>query len=193
MDNLTAQTAPDPFDLSNLVINQNYLESAGSTKLLTSVRVGKPNRQEWVRVNPDPAYRLDVAIFESKDDRQTYLVTPRMVETLIGEVYFATLFSGITKTAVPFLWPVRLPGNDGRQNEWHRSAAIGAVEAMSRWVRVVTNMSAGAYDVFYATTDQGEPKWPDKPFQELLRIGFRNEGIIDSEEHPVVRKLFGFE
>jgi hypothetical protein len=192
MENSTAQTAPDPFNLANLVINQNYLETAGSTKLLTSVRVGKPHRQEWVRVNPDPAYRDIFGIFESKEDRTVYLVTPTMVETLIGEIYFATLYSGVTKTGVAFLWPVRLPGNDGRQNEWHRTAALAAEEAMTRWVRVVANMSAGAYDIYYATSDQGEAKWPDKPFQELLRIAFRNEGIIDSDEHPVVRKLHGF-
>lgn len=193
MENSTAQTAPDPFDLSKLVINQNYLETASSTKLLTTVRVGKPNKQEWFRIHPDPEFRNNFAILEFKDENLVYLVAPEMAETLQGEIYFATVYFGITRMNVPFLWPIRLPDENGKQHECHRTAALGAEHAMTQWTRIVHNKAAGAYDIYPALRDPGEPKWPNKPFNELLRIAFRNEGIIDSDEHPAVRKLFGFE
>jgi hypothetical protein len=68
---------------------------------------------------------------------------------------------------------------------------VAVEEAMTQWVRVASNMGAGGYDVLVANSDLGEPKWPDKSFQELLRIAYRNEGIVESEDHPVVKKLYG--
>jgi hypothetical protein len=35
-----------------------------------------------------------------------------------------------------------------------------------------------------------EPEWPDKPLTEILQIAFRDR-IVDSENHPVVRRLRG--
>ena len=55
-------TIPDPFgDLSALRLDQSYAETAGVKKLLTTVPVRKPSRQDFVRVHPDPAYRLTPA------------------------------------------------------------------------------------------------------------------------------------
>src|SRR5512132_2903350 len=77
----TAKTslAPDPFDPAALRLDQSFAETVGVRKLLTTVPVRKPNRQDFVRVHPDPAYRLmPAAIIELKDDREVYLVTPGM-------------------------------------------------------------------------------------------------------------------
>jgi hypothetical protein len=68
----------NPFDnLLALRLDQSYADTVGVKKLLTTVPVRKPNRQDFVRVNPDPAYRLTpAAIIEVKEDREVYLVTP---------------------------------------------------------------------------------------------------------------------
>ena len=63
-------------------------------KLLTTVPVRKPNRQDFVRVHPDPAFRLTpAAIIEVKEDREVYLVTPDMAQLLPGEFSVATLYT----------------------------------------------------------------------------------------------------
>src|SRR5262249_56358847 len=49
--------APDPFNPTNLRLSQSFVETAGVKKLLTTVPVRKPSRQDFVRVHPDPAYR----------------------------------------------------------------------------------------------------------------------------------------
>jgi hypothetical protein len=51
-------------------------------------------------------------------------------------------------------------------------------------------MSLGAYEVFEATGDLPPPEWPDLPFQELVRIAFRDRFITDPG-HPVLRRLRG--
>jgi hypothetical protein len=51
---------PSPFDnLSALRLDQSYADSSGVKKLLTTVPVRKPNRQDFVRVHPDPGVSAD--------------------------------------------------------------------------------------------------------------------------------------
>jgi hypothetical protein len=153
--------------------------------------VRKPNKQDFVRVHPDPDYRLTpAAIIELKEDREIFPLTPAMAMELPGEFAVATLFTTVNRQGVLHLWPVKLPGPDGKYNERHRSSAEAAEIAMRKWVRLTANMSLGAYEVFEATGDLPEPTWPDLPFQEILKIAFRDH-IIDSLDHPVVQRLRG--
>ena len=102
----------------------------------------------------------------------------------------ATLFLAINRQGVLFLWPVKLPGPDGKHNEWHRSAAEAADVAMRRWVRVIANMSLGAYEIFVAEANLPDPTWPDRPFSEILEIAFRDR-LIDRPDHPLIKRLRG--
>jgi hypothetical protein len=182
--------ADDPFDLANLRLDQSFVESAGVKKLLTTVPVRKPNPQDFVRVHADQEYRAALAIIELKEDREVYLVPPMVARELPGEFSMATVYTAINRQGVVHLWPVRLPGTDGRVLEWHRSAADAALLAMRRWVRIKANMSLGAYEVFEAASTIPDPQWPDLPFQELLRIGFRDR-LVDHVDHAVVKRLRG--
>ena len=186
-----ANSAPNPFDPATLRLDQSYADTVGVKKLLTTVPVRKPNRQDFVRVHPDPAFRLTpAAIIEVKEDREVYLVTPSMAQALPGEFALVTLFTTINRQGTLHLWPVKLPAPDGRQNEWHRSGAEAAERAMKKWVRVTSSMSLGAYEIFEASGDLPEPVWPDIPFQEILRIAFRDR-IVDHAGHPLVQRLQG--
>jgi len=185
------ETAPsDPYDLTKLRLDQSFVERAGVRKLLTTVPVRKPNPQDFVRVHPDPEYRAVLAIIELKDDREIYLVPPPIARELPGEFAMATIHAAINRQGVVFLWPVRLPAPDGRILEWHRSAAEAAELAMRCWIRVKANTSLGAYEIFEAASTIPDPQWPDLPFQELLRIGFRDR-LVDRLDHAVVKRLRG--
>jgi hypothetical protein len=181
----------NPFDPNSLRLNQNFTEMVGVKKLCTTVPVRKPNKQDFVRVRRDPSHRLSpAAVVELKEDREVFLITPAMALELPGEFSTVTLFTAINRQGVLQLWPVKLPGPDGRQMEWHRSAAEAAELAMDKWIRVTANMSLGAYDVFEATANLPDPNWPELPFEEILKIAFRDH-IIDSVDHPVVQRLRG--
>jgi hypothetical protein len=143
-----------------------------------------------VRVHPDETYRDRFAILEHKEDRTNYLVVPTIAEAIPGEVAAKLLFTTIDRQGVVSLWPIRLPGRDGRHDAWNRSALQAAQMAMTRWIRLASNMGLGAYEVFEAAAAFPDPEWPPYPFQHLLEIAFK-DCLIDTIDHPVLRRLRG--
>ena len=178
------------FDLEALRLSQNFGETIGVKKLLTTVPVHKPDRQVFVRVHPDEAYRFQTAVIEVKEENETYLLHPSLWPEVSGELVPKTLFTAITRLGVVFLWPVRLPGEDGRLDPWNRSALDAAQLAMHKWVRVASNRSLGAYEVFEAGGGLSEPEWPDLTFEKILHIAFRDQ-FIDTLQHSVIKRLRG--
>jgi hypothetical protein len=187
---VTPATPDDPFDLSNLRLSQAFNETAGVKKLLRTVPIRKPNRQDFIRVHPDAAYRDNFALLELKEDREVYLVVGGLIAELSTEVINVTIYTAINRQGVIFLWPVRLPNADGREMAWHISARDAVEEATTKWMRVCPNMSLGAYEMTWGEKITIEPQWPDVSFQELIRIGFRDR-LITSLDHPVVKRLRG--
>jgi hypothetical protein len=179
----------DPFDPASLRLDQSFAATSVK-KQLTTVPVGKPNNQDFVRVHPSPDYRLTTALLELKDDREMYLVAPALKEALTGEWLPATLYTTVNRQGVLRLWPVKLPGADGKINAWHQSAAQAAELAVTKWVRVVPNMSLRAYEMMVAETTTPEPEWPDLAMKQILEIAFRDR-LITRIDHPVVKRLRG--
>ena len=181
----------DPYDPASLRLDQSFTDGSAVKKLLITIPVRRPNRQDFTRVHPDEAYRLSPAgIIELKDDREVYLVTPAIAPDLVGEIAAVTIFTAINRQGVVHLWPIRLPGPDGKINAWHRSAEDAAEHAMQRWVRMTANLSLGAYEIAEAAGNIPQPEWPSLPFTELLRIAFRAR-LIDRADHPVILQLRG--
>jgi hypothetical protein len=140
----TATTPPDPFDLDSLCLSQDFLETAGVKKLLTTVPVRRPYAQDFVRVHPEPEFRRNFLMVDLKDDREEFLVRPEIAPELVGETIMKTLFTAINRQSVVFLWPVTIPPPDGKQLEWWRSLREAAERSMTKWTRVKANMSLGA-------------------------------------------------
>ena len=181
----------DPFDLNNLRLSQNFGELVGVMKLLTTVPVRKPGKQDFFRVRPGDDWRLETMVLEIKEDRETYLVAPEIWPELPGELVPKVLFLTISRQGIVAIWPVRLPGEDGRQDAWSRSALEAADLGQKSWIRLAANMSLGAYEVFSAIRDDlPEPVWPEKTFKEVLEIAFQDK-FIRTLDHPVIRRLKG--
>ena len=171
----------DPFDPARLRLSQDFAAGQAVKKIITTVPV---------RVRPGEGWRLPTAVIEMKEDREVYLVDQAVATALLPEVVPTMLFAGMTRHGVIFLWPIRLPGEDGKHNEWHRSALEAARRAETRWVRVVANIAVGGYEVFEATGALPEPEWPDVSFAQLLKIAFRDR-FIRTTDHPTLRRLRG--
>jgi hypothetical protein len=182
----------DPFDLSNLRISQDFASVVGVQRVITTIPVRKPSKEWYIRCHPDEAYRIHTSVLELKEEGEIYLVAPRLRDQLADEVTVAPrlLMTAINRQGVLFLWPVRLPGPDGRIDEWNRSAKIAADEARARWIRVRANRSLNGYDVHVATGIPDIPDWPALDLQEIMRIAFRDRMISDWD-HPVLRRLRG--
>ena len=187
----TLTTAPNPFaDLDAMRLSQAFAEMAGAKRLLTTVPVGKPGKQDFVMVHPDPEYRITAAIIELKEDREIYFITPKMTAALSGEFQPAVLYTCMNRQGVLRIWPVKLPGPDGKINPWHNSAAEAAELATKKWVRVTANMALGAYDIFEAIGELSPPDWPSLSFSEVLKIAFKDH-LVDGPNHPLIQRLRG--
>jgi hypothetical protein len=177
-------------NLNALRLSQDFASAVGVKRALLTIPVKKPTREWWIRVHPQN--RLETAVLELKEDREVYLVAPPLWQALSTEVTFSPrlLVQAITRQNVVFIWPLVLPGPDGKTMDWYTSALEAASMAQSRWVRVVANMSLGAYEVFEATGDLPDPTWPETSFEEILRVAFKGR-VIDTPEHPVLKRLRG--
>ena len=184
------EAAPDPFDPASLRLNQDFASAAAVKRVLTTVPCRKPNRHEFVRVRPGEGWRLETGVFEDKVNRDVYLVQPNLWSELAGEVYPVCLFLTVNRQGDTFLWPVKLPGIDGRSNTWNDSALSAARLAEAKWVRVAANMGGGMYDVFEALGELTEPDWPELSLQEILRLCFKDR-FINDVDHPAIRALRG--
>ena len=183
-------TKPNPFDPASLRLDQSFAESAGVKKLITTVPVRKPNPQDFIRVRSGEDWRVQTAVIELKEDRETYLVSKEMWSELPGQIIPVSLFTAINRQGVPFLWPVKLPRDDGRWNEWNRSALEATEHATTHWIRIAANMSLGAYEIYEATGNLPEPEWPDLEFDKILEIAFRDR-FVTAPDHPVVKRFQG--
>jgi hypothetical protein len=181
---------PDELDLSNLRLDPSMTEGLAA-KVPISIPVHKPPKHDWVRVHPHDS--LPVAAIDLKEERDgIYVIETSMASALGAELIQVVLYPYINRLGVLRLWPVRLPAPDGRQNEWHRSAAIAAALAQQHWVRVVPNQSLGAYEILRATTPIADPIWPELTLPQMLKIAFHDRGrIIRDYDHPVVKLLQG--
>ena len=181
--------SPDPFDPARLRLDP-AAELVGIKRVIANIPIRRPKRQEFIRVHPDPAYRVDTAILDLEEDGDSYMVAPELRAELGDELKAVTLFTTINRAGGVFLWPVRLPDATGRRSPWAESARRGAELAMRSWMRISANRAAGEYDLFEAAAALPEPEWPELTFRELLRLAFR-EAMIDSIDHPAVRRLRG--
>ena len=185
------ETAKDPWGLESLRLTQAFDEAVGVSKQLTVVPVRKPGRQEFIQVRPGDDWRLDTAILDFKEESESYLIHPDLWSYLSDDVTFRRLVVTINRQGVLAVWPLKLPSADGRLDAWSRSALDAAHLAESAWIKLQSNRSLGAYDVYRGADDLPPPEWPGGyDFQAVLDLAFR-DFRIDSLDHPVIRRLHG--
>ncbi|MGE0766245.1 MAG: hypothetical protein AB7L90_07245 [Hyphomicrobiaceae bacterium] len=190
-DNDDAEGAPGPFDPSRLRLSQSFSHGSDVRRALVTVPVRKPSAQDFFRVHPDENWRLDTALIEIKADREIYLVDPAIWPLFPNECKPRTLYTTIDRRNVLTLWPVRLPDENGRLDDWNRSAHEAAQIAMEKWVRMSADMALGAYRIDVAVGAFPDPVWPtDVTFADLLKIAFKGK-MIEDLDHPVLRRLRG--
>lgn len=180
----------DAMSFSDLVLPQTFDTTATET-VLTKVPVDKPSKTQFFRVNPNPEYTMGpMGLFEQKEDRETYLVTPDLINSIPGLISTVQLVTYITRQGNLGIWPLKLPGPDGRDNDWWRTAREAADLAREHWIRIVSNQSLNCYDITKAIGVLSEPQWPAYSLEEILEVAFRGF-IIDSEDHSVIQQLRG--
>ena len=184
---------PDPFNLDAIRLDPAFVKTAGVRKVLSTVPVRKPHDQEWFRVHPDPAYRIDCSAIKLKEDGELYLVTPQVARDHEALVKPFTLYTCVNTSGVTILWPARIATSE-KHDSWSASAHEAAQVGMEQRIRIKANMSLGAYEFFTSDllTAGAAPLWPTESLGELVYIAFKKVGrYVDSVEHTVMQQLLG--
>lgn len=184
--------AADPFDLDAL---RNVATEDFSAERVTLVIPVRRPKKDFIRVCPDEVFQVDAFLLEHEEgfDRVPYWVSPTMVEHLAeGDRKRTRLLLSVTKMGALFFWPIKLPeaGSAGGGRRWAETALQAAELGKEKWIRVAADKNAGGYEVFIASGNFPEPKWPDEPLKVLLEKAFKDR-FIDSPDHSVLRELRG--
>lgn len=155
--------------------------------VLTRIACRKPNKTEFFRVHPD--FEFPTAVFEDTETRETYLVAPSLWADLGNDLKKKIFILWVNRNGIPSIWPITAPDPE-KSLAWTDTALAAAQLAKHQWVRIRADMAAQAYDVVVAENLRDTPVWPDKSVDEILELTFKNR-IIDSHDHPILRKLRG--
>jgi hypothetical protein len=186
-------SAPDPFDVSRLRIDLDDDTSLGVKELLVNVPYRKPSKESFIRVHRDAAYRCTGGLIELKDDEsESYWVDPILWPHLADEPTFGRrlVLTAITRQGATFLWGLRLPGADGKVPSWVSIPLEAARSAETHWTKIFWDQSQRQHRIKVSETLSDEPRWPELPFTELLRLAIKDR-VISSLDHSVLKRLRG--
>ena len=157
---------PDETDVLTLLrVSQDFAAKAGSKKVITTVPIRNPKRGEFLRVHPTMEPML---VYTLVDEQETFVATASIAINFPGDMIPKLLAPTISRQGTLFLWALRIPGEDGRINNWHASAK----------------------EVYEAVGAIPDPEWPSLSMDEIVRIAVKGR-VIDSLDHPVLQKLRG--
>jgi hypothetical protein len=179
--------------LSKFLIGNEDLNILVGRREQLTIPVGRPDKQIYFRVCPQPEYSTMVLLFEDRIDSGFYLVDKTVAHKFTTGLFPTYLFTVIDKTGTLRLWPVKVPGADGRTpNSWHTSELQAAHIAMQSWIKLESDRAAGGWAVHHPLGDLGGVSWPTRPFLEIVSTGFIGRKI-EAEDHPIIRRLEGLE
>lgn len=180
--------ASSPF--SSLRLAQNFGDSLGVKKVLSTVQVGKPSKERFFRAHKSNDMVFPAMLLENKATSEVYLVGAPVSEVLGGLVRPVELYAAIDRQGNPSLIPVPMPDQNGNRNPWHQSLADAVARSRNTWIRITANKAIGGYDIYEANAKLPEPIWPTESMDTLLDVAFRGR-ILNDPNHPVVVDLLG--
>jgi hypothetical protein len=159
--------------------------------VLVNVIVGKPPSDKYFRAHP--TWALDDATVLKTDTGDYLFVLPGMrghpkLKDRLRKVTLAAI--SIWPSNEIMIWPVPILGE--REFKAWKSARAAYDLALKQWTQIAWSQETSDYVVETVEKDgiTHDPVWPQKTFEELLKIAFDGK-IIDTEDHPYVRRLRG--
>src|SRR5262249_16235569 len=113
-------------NVADLTLNLSQLEGTGGQAAPLGIPVNKPGELQYFRTNPDPAFRPTMFCYEYKPSGQKSgsgelnIIAPNMIHIFRGTTNAGPyqLYTLMDRIGNLLICPVRLPGPEGRTNEW---------------------------------------------------------------------------
>ena len=148
------------FDASKFKMKSMDVNDPVAQKVIIRLPIKRPHKEEFVRCLASDEYQISCGIYQPKDDERVYLVTPDIAHLFGTSVKHVSLRLGINRQGKVFLWPVPLPPEEGKENQYHQTHREIAEVAVHSWVKMQADTSGGFYDYHIAMGNLSEPVWP---------------------------------
>ena len=202
----SAPPSPNPNDLDSLWAPMPLVQTR--TQVLTMRAGPRPPKDKFFRILPfeiggdgdatgysncRPVYLFEYQ-FDGDLTPKTFYVRPGTeVATVLAEkdrLRDAILVLGVVRHGSHFVWELKLPnGRNESGDKWAQSRIEIAKTAESKWLKPVSNMSAGGYDYVEPMTQYGAPEWLIK-FDHAIQAACKDR-IIETLEHEAVVEALG--
>jgi hypothetical protein len=179
----------ETLDLKSLVLDQSF--DVGDILKQMEIPVRTPKKDEFIRVHPEHTSGL-VGVYRDLENVH-HFVFPQIanLEILDGHVRRVVLRLAVTTDGHYFVWPLRVADKAGNLDEYARTALLAAEQAEKKWVRMQANKQTKSFDRYIAENQsRPEPVWPSESFNSIVTKAFHGN-VIDTEGHPLIRKLRG--
>lgn len=172
----------------SIMQSQNYLamDDSGTKKL--AVGVNKAPNQVYIQAHPDDAMSFQSLAIKAKD--KIYLLGKDLWEAYSKDLKPYKFYLCQTRKSNYFFLPFKGSLDDQKLDSWNISGHRAIKDARQSWIRLISNMEMGHYDVMFANDQTTVAEWPDKTLDELLEIAFEGR-IIQDENNPILRDLRG--
>ena len=180
----------DEFSPENLrLLNKIDLRDLVTAELV-ELSARKPKKDEWFRVHPD--YQQQGGILEIDSENKVFWVSKKMQSQVAHDPCFTFRLCVlvVTRQGVPFIWPVKTDVEAGGTGDKYVRIPFAAMtEGRKKWTRLYWSQDRREHQV--ETSDLLDaPKFPDKPFSELLKLAFK-DAVISTVDHPAILNLKG--
>jgi hypothetical protein len=183
--------AVDPFDPMNLGIATDYAAAINAKASSKPFELRKPNDQEYFLVSPRTGHRLVVGSITDKQDMgKLYIVPSGLLEEVRTKfpkaVRAVELVLAQTLAGASLVWPVPLA--EDRGGRWNSTQRGGCEQGKTRWTNITSGR--GQYDIITVNNPKAVDWDSVPPFRDILHQA-ASERLINSMEHPLLRKLRG--
>jgi hypothetical protein len=176
----------NPFsNLDALRCPQDYEEFlGGEANAAFAVRTLKEAMH--LRVNPDPIYTL-LGQYTAATKQGTYFVYPQFRDALGPLPRRCNLHIAVDGHGEYFLLLVKQTNPKQDDNVWYQTARMVAAAATQSWVKVTKPIGAG-WGFIRVQHKMFDPKWPEKPFEELLNAAFPDR-VVNKLNHDLIEQF----
>ncbi|MFT5467532.1 MAG: hypothetical protein ACI8UO_002636 [Verrucomicrobiales bacterium] len=146
-----------PTSILSMRLPASELEGTETKLVRTKITVDKPPKDQFFKVHDGEDHWVPFGLLEVERASTFYLVAPGEVrDWMITEgikAYFDTILClVVTRHGEPRVWPLKQT-----DNSWHRSARDIAEMAKTRWVKLISDQTAGYYLAGEASNQSKKP------------------------------------
>ena len=184
------EDADDEFSPENLrLLNKIDLRDLVTAELV-ELPARKPKKDEWFRVHPE--YQQQGGILEIDSENKVFWVSKKIQAQVMHDPCFTFRLCVlcVTRQGVPFIWPVKTDVEaGGTGDKFVRIPFAAMTYGREKWTRLYWSQERREHQV--ETSDLLDaPKFPDKPFPELLKLAFK-DAVVSTPDHPAILNLKG--